>query len=900
MKAFPGTLWSNLAITQKFTYVFAILLTLLLLIACTGYLATHSIRVAENTIRTNRDIAHTVLEMDRGMERAYRLHGDFFLHYRFIGLQKAHELYAQPSIREIAKVISLSNDLHQQIFMLHEITISEQNQRDINLYLASAKRFADTSIASFELLTERAAPERGVEAQLAVLCQRLEASLIDRAAEVRTLRDMKSSYKDYMISRQRSHMQLAQNSSAELQNALLHDPTLLPSRKTDLLRLLDQHTQLVDRLLAIDHGIASKMRDFHLQRQALAPISPNLIALTQEKVAQSERRIDRVHFFSGIIILLSTMLSLLALIYVIRVVHHSIIRNVVNLARTATSFSEGNLAVRVPEAGTDELGLLATSFNTMAARLQTLIENLETEVKKRTEALVRSEDRFRQLFDHSSSGVVVYEPLADGLDFIIRDVNRAAEEIEHLAREYMLGRPVTEVFPGIGKMGLLDIFRQVLKTGEPMHPPAALYQDDHQSSWRQNRVYRLPSGEIVAVYDDISGQKQAEDEKRELEQSLQRAQKMEAIGLMAGGIAHDLNNTLSAIVGYPELLLVQLPPDSPLRKPLTTIKEAGERAAAVVADLLTIAKGVASTRQVAVLDPLVRECLKAPEYNELLRHHPQTRLKHFPAAEQLAVSCSPIHIKKCILTLIANGIESMQGAGTITLSTLPITADHKAITTYGLQPVAHAVLTFTDTGPAIAPGDLAHIFEPFYTKRAMGKTGGTGLGLSVVWNTMRDHGGTATVSSSEKGTTFSLFFPLAEQQEKVVEEMQSADDLRGRGESILVVDDEPHQGELVQEILGHYGYRVTCANSGEDAILYMQGHQADLIILDMIMAPGINGRETFTEIIKQRPGQRAIIASGFSESEDVRATLEMGAGGFIKKPYAMQELAALVKNVLTD
>lgn len=525
------------------------------------------------------------------------------------------------------------------------------------------------------------------------------------------------------------------------------------------------------------------MRDFYLQRQAITPISSTLIRLTREQVEAAQQQIDRVHTVSRTIIPLSTLFAVLILFYIARLIHNSVTRSVLELTAVTTEFSEGILDVRVPEISHDEIGQLAAIFNSMAACLKDLIENLETKVAQRTADLALSEERFRhlvrelpniavqgydgerrivywnkasetlfgyssdeatgrkideliipeviregfcatiagwyeggvpiaaaelvlthknggevpvysayvmrvdsngqktmycvyvdlaelrmsharerrsetfyrQLFDHSSSGVAVYEPVDDGRDFIIMDVNRAGEKIDHFSREDLVGRAVTEAFPDIGKTGLLDIFRQVLQTGEPMLQPAVFYRDGRVASWRHNRVYKLPSGEIVTVYDDVSQQKQAEEEKQAMDLRLQRAQKMEAIGLMAGGIAHDLNNTLSAIVGYPDLMLLQLSKGSNLRKPLVTIKEAGERAAAVVADLLTVARGVASTRQTANLNMLVQDHLKSPEFNDIKSKHSQVEFKYYLAADLLKnISCSPIHVKKCIMNLIAN------------------------------------------------------------------------------------------------------------------------------------------------------------------------------------------------------------------------------------------------------
>jgi CheY-like chemotaxis protein len=250
------------------------------------------------------------------------------------------------------------------------------------------------------------------------------------------------------------------------------------------------------------------------------------------------------------------------------------------------------------------------------------------------------------------------------------------------------------------------------------------------------------------------------------------------------------------------------------------------------------------------------------------------------------------------MNLLTNCAESISQSGSVRLTTFGQVPDQELANRLDLEMVLHTVLRVSDSGPCIPETDLNHIFEPFYTKRAMGKKSGTGLGLSVVWNTLKDHAGAVAAASTDKGTRFDLYFPACAETVTTPAMHRHTQDLRGDGETILVIDDELHQCHLARKILEYYGYEVAYKNSGEEAIEYLTSHQADLLILDMIMAPGINGRQTYAEILKIHPEQRAIIASGFSESEDVKATLRMGAGTFIKKPYTMKELALAVRNAL--
>jgi len=386
-------------------------------------------------------------------------------------------------------------------------------------------------------------------------------------------------------------------------------------------------------------------------------------------------------------------------------------------------------------------------------------------------------------------------------------------------------------------------------------------------------------------------------ENRNLEDKLQRVQKMEAMGLMAGGIAHDLNNILSGIVSYPELLLMDLPKDSPLRKPIKTIQESGMRAADVVEDLLTIARGVATGKEALDLNTLVTEYLRSAEHQKLERIHPLTVFKTELDAELLNVTGSASHVKKILMNLIANSSEAIEGKGTVTVSTINRYLDEPLKGYEDVRTGEYVLLSVSDDGSGISPQDLDRIFEPFYTKKVMGRSG-TGLGLAVVWNSMQDHDGYINVKSSEKGTVFELYFPVTREEVAAEGEEVPLEDYLGHGEKILVVDDEERQREIASGILTKLGYIAESVSSGEDAIEYVKTNPVDLILLDMVMPKGINGRKTYEEIIKIRPGQKAIIASGYAKTKEVDKAQELGAGKYIKKPYTLPKVGLAVKEEL--
>ena len=458
---------------------------------------------------------------------------------------------------------------------------------------------------------------------------------------------------------------------------------------------------------------------------------------------------------------------------------------------------------------------------------------------------------------------------------------------------WLIGKKMSSIHPHYAQESVRDIFRAMAESRTRIATDIPCIKKDgtiFHVDIVSGDVHYAGRSCLAGFFLDIT-------EKRTLQAQLERARKMEAIGLLAGGVAHDLNNILSGIVSYPELMLLQVPPESSLRPPLIAIHESGKRAAAVVSDLLTVARGVASTKEPTSLNALILEYLSSPEHVKL-----QTAHAHITCSTNLDphlanITCSPVHIKKCLLNLVMNAMEAISGAGAITLTTSNQGTDDTPAPAANLKPAKHVVLAIGDTGHGIKQTDLDHIFEPFYTRKVLGRSG-TGLGLAVVWNSMQDHGGAITVESGVGGTVFRLFFPASVEQLPQKNGQTPLKELYGNGESILVVDDEPQQLDIAGRILEMLRYRTLLAGSGEQAIALLEHDRADLILLDMIMPSGISGLETFKRALRISPDQKALIVSGFADSSDVREAYALGARGFIKKPYSIEELGKAVKEKL--
>ncbi len=190
------------------------------------------------------------------------------------------------------------------------------------------------------------------------------------------------------------------------------------------------------------------------------------------------------------------------------------------------------------------------------------------------------------------------------------------------------------------------------------------------------------------------------------------------------------------------------------------------------------------------------------------------------------------------------------------------------------------------------------IFEPFYTKKTMGRSG-TGLGLAIVWGTVKDHNGYIDVQSEVgQGTTFTLYFPVTREEAIAQQQKAPMEQYMGQGESVLVVDDIADQRDVAAGLLTRLGYSVRMVSSGEEAVVYLKGNKADILVLDMIMAPGIDGLETYQRVLEINPNQKAIIVSGFSETERVKKAQNLGAGDYVKKPYVMEKIGVALRKEL--
>lgn len=512
------------------------------------------------------------------------------------------------------------------------------------------------------------------------------------------------------------------------------------------------------------------------------------------------------------------------------------------------------------------------------------------------EALKKSEERYRSLVENADEAIVVVQ------DGMVRFANRRVMAAFGYSANEIMSVPVFElIHPEDREMVVRRYRRKISGDKSPTRHTYRVITKKGQTGW-------IEVGSVLIDWEgrpatlnmitDISKHVQAEEEKKAIEERLQRAEKMQALGQLAGGVAHDLNNVLGVLSGYSELLMMEIPEGRKTRVHVEKILQSTEKGAAIIQDLLTLARRGVTASEVVHINSVVSDFLKTPAFEKIKDCHPLVDFRTDLQEDLLYIKGSPIHLEKALLNLIINGAESISGRGEMTIRTMNRYLD-KAVAGYDhVREGDYSLLIVSDTGSGIPPEHVGKIFEPFYTKKIMGRSG-TGLGLAIVWGTVKDHNGYIDVQSKiGEGTTFTLYFPATREMPEKISRKEPLEGYMGNGELVLVVDDVPEQREVAAGLLASLNYRVRTVSSGEEAVDYLRGNHADILVLDMIMTPGIDGLETYRRALEVKPGQKAILVSGFSETDRVLDAQKLGAGAYVKKPYLLERIGIAVRNEL--
>ena len=388
----------------------------------------------------------------------------------------------------------------------------------------------------------------------------------------------------------------------------------------------------------------------------------------------------------------------------------------------------------------------------------------------------------------------------------------------------------------------------------------------------------------------------AERELAKSRQMIVRLKRMESLALLAGGVAHDLNNILSGIVVYPELLLMDKNLTKKQRELLKSIIDAGERAARVVEDLLDVTRTIHFKTEIINLNDLIKEFLNSIEFKNLLNVNKEITVETDFEKNLYLIEGSKVHITKAIMNLISNAIDSIEDKGKIKISTKNLNIKTSIKNFMEIPPNKYAIIEIEDTGKGIPVEIIDRIFEPFFTTKKQGKSG-TGLGLYIVWNTIKAHNGYIDVESSQKGTKFTLYFPKTDKKPTKIKN----DDgklINGNNKKIVVVEDEKEHQDIFKYILEYLNFTPVIFERGEDAIEYLKNNSSSVVILDIFFKKGMNGYKIAVEILKINPEQKILIVSGYASDKLIKKFKLLGIKEFIPKPISINSLSNALKNYL--
>jgi two-component system, cell cycle sensor histidine kinase and response regulator CckA len=509
-----------------------------------------------------------------------------------------------------------------------------------------------------------------------------------------------------------------------------------------------------------------------------------------------------------------------------------------------------------------------------------------TERKRSERALRESEQRYRALFEESRDAVCI--TTRDG---VVEDANQAFLDLFGFTREEAHGMNILDVY--LDEADRRRYQQDIERDGSVKdYPVKRRKKDGTEIDCVLTATARRDNDGTVIGYQSLI--RDVTDWNR-LQRQLLQAQKMEALGTLAGGIAHDFNNLLQVTMGYSEVLLSRKHKTDPEYGRLQQILQAGRSGAELVQRLLTLSRKTESKQRPIDLNHQIKQARKL-----LDRTIPKMIKIEVHLADLLTtVNADPTQVEQIIMNLVVNARDAMPEGGKLTLSTENVTLDEDYCRIHpGAKVGDYVLLAISDTGSGMDKEILDHIFEPFFTTKGLGQ--GTGLGLAVVYGIVEQHGGHVTCESQPGfGTSFKVYLPSIEEQENVPEEWVEEPKLPRGTETILLVDDEDVVRDFGELILREAGYEVLAARNGKEAVeIYRtERDRVALVILDLIM-PEMGGKQCMTELLKIHPNARVLVASGYASAGTARDAIQLGARGFVNKPYDVSQMLKKVRMIL--
>ncbi|MCS6941166.1 MAG: ATP-binding protein, partial [Roseiflexus sp.] len=509
--------------------------------------------------------------------------------------------------------------------------------------------------------------------------------------------------------------------------------------------------------------------------------------------------------------------------------------------------------------------------------------------RQRTEmALLQREQHFRSLFDHMFEGValhrLIYDDNGRAINYEILDVNEQYERILNMSRADVIHRLATDVY-GTTEPPYLAEFSAVVATGQPAQ--FEVFFEPRQKHFFIS-VSPLGSDQFATIFFDITARKQEEAERERLQTQLMHAQRLEAIGRLAGGVAHDFNNILTVISGSADLALAMLPPDSPVYPDIQAIQHSAKRAIGLVRQLLTFARRQPGHPQTVDANALIDGMV--PLILRLIGE--DIRFTWTPAPYACPIRIDPHQFEQVIINLIVNARDAMPEGGALTVAT-----SLRETTGEGDAPAPYVCIVVEDTGTGISDDVKEHIFEPYFTTKAPGQ--GTGLGLATCLGIVQQHAGFIRFESEvNKGTRFEVYLPYASGDSSHCQEPETATQPERGLETILVAEDEPAVRRLAVRMLRDHGYTVFEASDGQEAqrvVDTLPERAIHLLITDLVM-PGMSGVELATWVQARCPDVCILFMSGYARQ--VSISHDNPTVAFLQKPFSRHTLLSQVRRLL--
>ena len=557
--------------------------------------------------------------------------------------------------------------------------------------------------------------------------------------------------------------------------------------------------------------------------------------------------------------------------------------NICSFCPTVHVFRTGKVHEAITETPTNEgmknYRVVSSPVKDSNGKIIAAIESVEDYTTRiRSEMLLKqSESKFRSYIDNAPDGIFV----TDENGFYI-DVNNAATRLTGYTRDELLTMHISDLAPDELKDRAIEGYKTLIASGKLSVEVPFMRKNGSIGQWTINCT-SLGGNRYLCFVNDITETKQLRDLQS-------RAARLETAGKIAGQVAHDFNNLLGPIMAYPEFIRDELPEDHVALTYLKDIENAARKIADINQDLLTMGRRGHFNQEILNLNTLIEQTV-----HEIGSRSDQVSFDLQLSPELMNIRGGSAQLHRMLTNMLNNAFDAMQNSGKIAIKTENYYIDDEILAYTHVPRGEYIRLILSDTGCGIPEDIIYKIFDPFFTTKTPDQSRGSGLGMSVVDSVVKDHKGYLDLESEiGRGTTFYLYFPVCRKEI----DNENFEGIIGGSESILVVDDDNTQLNVTRKILEKLGYQVTTINNGEKAVEFISQNPHDLIILDMIMPPGIDGTETYKRILEINPEQKAIIVSGYSESNRVLEAQKLGVGTFVRKPLTKHTIAKAVRQEL--